>query len=319
MTLATAPLRHTVVAAVGGAKRFSVTRKSLLSTATPGFDSILRVRFNADWSEGLTASVSAAAATVEVDATDIILDVDGSLDRAVTFAGKTVQELIDEINATQGTTRLTNRWRAGLADTAPNLVVVPKVAAAADAMLGYLEGLSIGNGNDEVVFAAVGTDRGDRGAGNFLPDGFNTGYSYPIQDVVTPVAPNVGRTGGISADQGEDVLASRRSAFRQSPALLAQEINPSAARFETVVDAIWTDIIVPDAGNPDVPIIAKIFDGEGTLVWSQKGGAVPPIHFTPPNVTVRGPAYITVGGDGSGTDDAITDGSFTATGFTRRA
>lgn len=319
MSLATAPLRQTQVAAVGGAKRFSVVRKSLLSSATSGFDSILRIRFNPDWSEGLVSSVAALAATVEVDATDIILEVDASSDRTVTFSGKTVQELIDEINATQGTTRLTNRWRAGLADTAPNVVVAPKVAAAADAMTGYVDGLSIGNGDDEVVFLAVGTDRGDRGAGNFLPDGFNTLYSYPIQDVVTPVAPNVGRTGGISADQGEDVLASRRSAFRQSPALLAQDINPSAARFETVVDAIWTDIIVPDGGNPDVPIVAKIFDGEGTLVWSQKGGATPPIHFTPPNIAVRGPAYITVGGDGSGTDDAITDGLVTVTGFTRRA
>lgn len=315
MTLATAPLRHTKVAAVGGAKRFSVTRKSLSSSGVSAFDSIFRVKFNPDWSEGLVAGVAAAAATVEIDATNIILDVDGSLDRNIAHASLTVQEMVDAINATQSDG--TNRWRAGLEDTAPNVVVVPKVAAALDAMLGYLDGVGVGNGDDEIVFLAVGTDRGERGAGNFLPDGFNTLYDYEKTPDVTPG--DVGRSGGIDASQGEDVLPQRRSAFRKSPAFLAQERYSSAARFETVVDAIWTDIIVPDGGNPDVPILAKIFDGSGVLVWSELGGATPPIHFTVPSVTVRGPAFITVGGDGSGTDDAITDGSVTVTGFTRRA
>ena len=321
MTIATAPLRHTQVAAVGGAKRFSVTRKSLSSSGVSPFDSIFHVKFNPDWSEGLVAGVAAEAATVEIDATDIILQVDASPDRDVTFSGLTVQEMIDAINATESDG--TNRWRAGLADVAPNVVLVPKVASALDAMLGYLDGVEVGNGDDETVFLAVGTDRGERGAGNFLPDGFNTNYDYPLTrltgGLADPLTSQVGRAGGVDASQGEDVLSQRRSAFRKSPAALAQERYSSAARFVTVVDAIWTDIIVPDGGNDDVPILVKIFDGSGSLVWSELGGAVPPIHFTVPSVTVRGPAYITVGGDGSGADNEITDGSVTVTGFTRRA
>ncbi len=97
MTIATAPLRHTQVAAVGGAKRFSATRKSLLSSEVSPFDSILVVRFNPDWSEGLTTGVAAAAATVEIDATNIILDVDGVLDRNIAHSGLTVQEMVDAI------------------------------------------------------------------------------------------------------------------------------------------------------------------------------------------------------------------------------
>ena len=315
MTIATAPLRHTQVAAVGGAKRFSVVRKSASSSAVSSFDGILTVKFNPDWSEGLVAGVAAAASTVEIDATNIILDVDGSLDRNIAHSGLTVQEMIDAINATEADG--TNRWRAGLSDVAPNVVVVPKVAAALDAMLGYLGGIEVGNGDDETVFLAVGTDHGERGAGNFLPDGFNTLYDYEKTPATTPG--DVGRSGGIDASQGEDVLPQRRSAFRKSPAFLAQERYSSAARFVTVVNDIWTDIIVPDGGNPDVPILVKIFDGAGVLVWQELGGATPPIHLTVPNVTVRGPAYITAGGDGSGADNAITDGSVTVTGFTRRA
>jgi hypothetical protein len=180
-----------------------------------------------------------------------------------------------------------------------------------------LDGVEVGNGDDETVFLAVGTDRGERGAGNFLPDGFNTLYDYEKTPATTPG--DVGRSGGIDASQGEDVLPQRRSAFRKSPAFLAQERSSAAARFVTVVNDIFTDLVVPDGVNPDVPIKVSIFDGEGTLVWSEVGNAAPPVHFTVPGVTVRGPAFITAGGDGSGADNAITDGSVTVTGFTRRA
>ncbi len=191
--------------------------------------------------------------------------------------------------------------------------------------LGYVDSVAAVQATIETVFIGVGTDESNRGQGNFLPDGFDTLYDYPLTNLTAgladPAPSQIGRSGGIDADQGEDLLPQRRSAFPalNGSAALFQEGSSAALRFETVVDAIWTDIIVPDGGNPDVPIIARIFDGEGTLVWSQLGGAIPPIHFVPPSVAVRGPAYITVGGDGSGVDNAITTGTVTVTGFTRRA
>lgn len=316
MALVKAPLRATQVASVGGQKRFAVVRDSQASVNTVGRDELFRVKFNPDWSEGLTPGVAAAAATVEIDATNIILDVDGALDRNIAHAGLTVQQMIDAINATESDN--TNRWRAGLADAAPNVVATPAVMAAQDVMQGYIDSVAVSHTPIEVVFIGVGSDRSNRGEGDFLPDGFNTLYDYPLDPAANPG--DVGRTGGIDAGQGEDVLSQRRSAFRKSPAQLAQERHPSQALFLTTVDAITTNIAVPDGANPDVPILAQIFDGSGTLVWSQLGSATPPVYFAPPGVTVRGPAYVTVGGNGTEIGDgAITTGIVTVEGFTRKA
>ena len=291
MSLATAPLRATVLAAAGSRKRFSEVRAFNADVA-------LHVRFNPDWSEGLTTSVAALAATVEVDATNIILEVDAASDRDVAHAGKTVQELVDEINAAQADG--TSRWRAGLGDVRPNEETVPLVLSAADAMLGYKDSVAIISAAT-VLRLAAGTDRGDRGRGYFLPDGFNTLYDYGISGPPNPVAPNIGRTGGISADQGEDILKSRRSAFRASPAALAQDINPSCSRFLTVVDAITNNALATTGTS----LIYTIFDGEDNVLWSTRQlEAVSEIAV--PNVRTRGPAFLTVVGD---TGAAFTAGS----------
>lgn len=291
MTLATAPLRATVLAAAGGRKRFSEVRAFNADVA-------LHVRFNPDWSEGLTTSVSALAATVEVDATNIILEVDAASDRDIAHASKSVQELVDEINAAESDG--TSRWRAGLGDVAPDEVTVPLVLSAADAMLGYEDSVSIIAAATTLRLAA-GTDRGNRGQGYFLPDGFNTLYDYGIAGPPNPVAPNIGRAGGISAAQGEDILKSRRSAFRASPAALAQEINPSCSRFLTVVDSITNNALATTGAS----LVYTISEGDGTVLWSTTQlEAVSEIDV--PNVECRGPAFLTVVGD---TGAAFTAGS----------
>ena len=310
MTIATPPLRQTQVAAVGSRKRFSATRAFNASV-------LLRIKFNPDWSEGLVSGVAAAAATVEVDATDLILEVDASSDRSVTFTAKTIATVLDEINATQGagTSRPTNRWRAGLADVGPSVVDVPDVAAAANAMLGYEDGLAILDSVINAVYVGIGTDRSNRGAGYFLPDGFNTLYDYPLTrltgGLADPLTSQVGRAGGVSASQGEDVLSQRRSAFRKSPAALAQERHPSASRFITTIDTILNAGMVT-TGTLLTYSIAEI---DGVVKWSTTvAETVQEIDV--PRVECRGPAFITVAEPAA---TAITAGTVTVLGDQRVA
>jgi hypothetical protein len=305
MSIAIPPLRQTKLAAAGSRKRFSEVRAF-------NADVSLHVKFNPDWAEGLTPGVAALAATVEVDATNIILEVDAASDRNVAHATKSVQTLIDEINATQSDG--TNRWRAGLGDVRPGVVTTPLVLSAANSLLGYLGSVSI-IAAATTLHLAVGTDRSNRGEGYRIPDAFNTLYDYPLTrltgGLADPLPSQVGRGGGVDSNQGEDILPQRRSAFRNSPAARAREINPSASRFLTVVDAITNNALA----TTGTLLQYTLTEEDGNVVWSQE--ELEAVTFIDvPSVVCRGPAYLTVVGD---TGAAFTAGEVGMTGDIRVA
>ena len=300
MALATPPLLQQKVAAIASRKRFVETRAFNASE-------LLRIKFNPDWSESAVAGVAATAATVEVDATDIILETNALTDRSVTFTAKTIGAVLDEINATQADG--TNRWRAGLSDVGPTVVDVPAVLSATAAMDGYVDSLALLDSVILAVYVAAGTDRSNRGEGYFLPDGFNTNYDYPLDPANNPG--QVGRSGGIDASQGEDFLPQRRSAFRNSPAALAQERYPSASRFITTVDSILNAGIVT-LGTLLTYSIAEI---DGTVKWSTTV-AETVTEIVVPHVECRGPAFLTVAEPAA---TAITAGTVTMQGDIRVA
>ena len=306
MALATPPLLQQKVFAIASRKRFVETR---------AFDAsvLLRIKFNPDWSESQVAGTAATAATAAVDATDIDLEVNAAADRSVTFTGKTIGAILDEISATQSDG--TNRWRAGLADVGPTVVDALSVQNAANVMLGYEDSLILLDLVKNAVYVAAGTDRSNRGEGYFLPDGFNTNYDYPLQGqtggVADPLPSQVGRAGGIDASQGEDLLPQRRSAFRNSPAALAQERYPSASRFITTVDSILNAGMVT-TGTLLTYSIAEI---DGTVIWSTTVAETVQ-EIVVPHVECRGPAFLTVAEPAA---TAITAGTVTMQGDIRVA
>lgn len=259
------------------------------------------------------AGAEITTATVQVIATDLTLLVNtaaetvigtftgnSAADNVATFADNnaTVQELLNILNGVAaGQTSVVRRWRAGLGDFRPQFVLDATsglATAAANAMLGYAEGLicladSSGLPSANTLAIGLGTDRAVSGGAQRIPDHFESDYSSTTAGVKLPV-----RSAGRKVeDQPGQAL--------YQVALTDLQI---AASFATTGLATVFD----DAGNTlkawNIGTAAFSIPGSGD--WTAENPAV----IGPPG----SPLFIEITGTG-----ALTDGTCTATGFQRLA
>ena len=297
----------------GSLKRFSAVRDSqAASPSGTNVSAILRVKSHRRWSRDTTGAEITAATVAVVTNTDIQLTA-GALERTVVITGKPVREIIREINALDTATGL-RPWRAGYADVHPNHQLASAVNfGATSSLLGQNEpGLAVSDSINQ-LFLSVGGDFARDGAGDRVPEYIDTGYIYNKDPANNPN--QVGRGGGIAADQGEDILPLRRSAFGTGRDDLDRELNPASPRFDTVVQRITHNLAVGAEA-----IVFRILEYDfqqnaSTVVWStQNANTVQEIAV--PNVRTRGPAYIVAQGAALG---AITAGVMTVEGVRRTA
>ncbi len=292
---------------VAGQKRFGTVRNSQAAVGAQDRDAILRIRWNPDWSESQTDGTAMTAATVDADATNIVLADQVGTERSIAHAGLTVRQMVDEINVKASSRR---PWRAGFADVDPNVAVTPAtIGAAISAEIGY-EGDSVplNHSTTGVLWISPGFDGSGRGTGHDFPDAFDTDYDYPVT--------TAGRGGGISANLGEDILPGKASRFGTGQTQLAAERYPTRPVFETVITSFSHSLTTVGAEN----LVVEVYEdtgpgGASTPIW---GIEIPEAtaEQTVPNVRTSGAAYVKVSSKSAG---AFTAGSFAMRGFIRMA
>ncbi len=295
----------------GGEKPFSLTKVAGATPPDPTVQALAYVKWNPDWEEGLTPGVKAEAATVEVDATNIILRVDGALDRNIAHAGLSAREVVEAVEEPQNGAR---RWRAGIGDRESDSSTVFVAQAELNAMVGQDElGVPLESGLGFFMLVGVGNRFSREGGGNTLPGMFNTPYDYPRGGLVSPT--QVGRGGGIAADQGEDVLPQRASKFGTANRTLAREGNSARPKFEVFVRSISHNLVA--GAGEDLRV--QLFEGDPLVnvpIWQHfipAGSPEPEILV--PNVRCANAAYLQIFGAGFGN----IVGQATMRGITRAA
>lgn len=294
-----------------GMRPFSRTVDTQAAAGSEAKDATVRVKFNPDWSDGLTPGTPAAAATVEVDGVNIILRVDAVIERNVPHGGgATVQTMIDAINAPAANGA--RYWRAGKQDGIGRLITGGlAVFGPVNAMTGYLDSVPLTHNLNNFAYAGINVDMSERGAPEYtIPHGLDADYVYNIQTAPgTPVSA-VGRAGGIAADQGEDILPQRASIFRTSNWRREREVRPANPKF--VTRAMWLTHNLTSVGAAACRFLFYKDDGDPIAIHTE---IVPEAtHEVPlPNIECVGPMFVGV----NKTDNAaFTGGGFTIHGVT---
>ena len=291
-------------------KRFEERRNSQASPGDQDADAVLRIRYNPDWSQN-TVGNPTALATVEVDATNIILRVDGVIERNVAWAGLSARQLVDAVNAPNADG--SRYWRAGLADALDVQVNALAVMAPQNAMVGYIgDSVPIHHSSGLFVYVSPGFDESERGQGDFNPQPFDMDYEYAIQTSPGVPASAVGRGGGIDARQGEDILPQKASRFGTANIRKAKEVHPANTIQETIVRSISHSLTTAGTEN----ILFTIYeDGDPNPIWQTE---VPEatLEVLVPDVRTRGPARLNVNAKAFG---AFTAGIVVMRGITRAA
>lgn len=298
------------VASQAGMKPFAVRRRRLAVPTDPETDSVLRVKWNPDWEQGTTPGLKVVSATVEVGAVNIELRINGPVARSIAWAGKTAQQLVDEINAPMADG--SRYWRAGLGDNQPENVNSLDTLAPENILLGYNDSVALKHSHNFLVYASNGYDESGKGVGDFQPQPYDMDYNYPIQTAAGTPPSTVGRGGGISARQGEDILPQKASRFGTNNIRLAKERHPANTVFETIVQSVGHDLTFGIAE----PVRIAIYQGGGMgLVWATILN-IGETEIVVPDVKVRGPAYVAAQGTGAA---AITGGGLNVRGLQRVA
>ena len=281
--------------------------KSVSRTVTDDQSVLAWVKWNPDLLVGEDGSTATTAATMQVQANLVNFAVNAVADTTigtytgnsggddeVPFAdGASVQGLLDRINSTEVGVR---RYIAGLGDFRPGFVIGTGdglAVAATNILLGQNhDGLQVfadssGLATANLMAAAIGTGRARRGAGQQIPDHFESGYTSTTAGVVTKVRePNRSR-----------------------------EVYPFTTTFETRLTGIH--FAAAYATNAKT---VSVYDQDDNLVYQETLGSANVLaaderySFENPIVVASGPLFVEASGTG-----ALTDGPLTIQGYVRLA
>jgi len=267
------------------------------------------------------AGATVTAATVEVEANDLLFTVNGTAETVIgTYTGNSgadnavvfvdgniasVKNLIDTINGSgvghPGPTSSTylDRWRAGYGDFRPGFVIGAGdglVTAAANALLGRgTDGLacladSSALGTANTFSVGVGTDHAREGAGSVIPDHFDSDY---IQS---------------SVSAGTEATRIRSAARRQ-------EEQPGLAGFQVYI----TGIHFGAAYATNAKVIT-VYDKDNNVVYQEVLGSGTGLaaasNYSVDNPVCVGPVGSPLFVEGVGTG-ALTDGPLTVQAYIR--
>lgn len=295
-------------------KSFTEVRQSDGTAGSRLAPSLLVAKWNPQWDTIDAARTKVTSATIEQQVSALVLARNTVTDPAiaVTYAGQTLQAVLDEINGFNDNENgvPVRRWRAGLRDVQPQFLVVASaglVVAAASALKGE-HGEPVYVSADvgttlNAMFCGCGFGGAERGKGAFWPDFFETGYEYGLNPVTTPG--DVGRAGAIRADAGEGSLPQKSAKFTKREPIRARQEIPGRSSFQTYVEEIVSSV----GHTLTVTHVMEVWDAFGNLIWQDFITPVGNEARATPRVLVEGPAFVVdhpVAGSTIGTQGFMT-------------